>query len=37
MWSKWSFLDKNNHPKTGNPMIIIDGDAYVTYYQNNPR
>jgi len=26
-------LEKRNHPKTGNPMLIVDGDAFVTYYQ----
>ena len=29
-------FQKKNHPKTGDPMIIIDGDAYVSYYQKNP-
>lgn len=29
-------LEKRNHPKTGDPMIILDGDAYVTYNQRNP-
>ncbi len=29
-------FEKRNHPKTREPMIIIDGDAYVTYYQRNP-
>lgn len=29
-------FQKKNHPKTGDPMIVIDGDAYVTYYQKNP-
>ena len=29
-------FEKRNHPKTGDPMIIIDGDAYVTYYQKAP-
>jgi hypothetical protein len=29
-------LEKRNHPKTGDPMIVIDGDAYVTYAQRNP-
>lgn len=29
-------LEKRNHPKTGDPMIIIDGDAYVTYNQRDP-
>lgn len=26
-------LEKRNHPKTGDPMLIIDGDAFVTAYQ----
>jgi hypothetical protein len=26
-------LQKRNHPKTGDPMLIVDGDAYVTAYQ----
>jgi hypothetical protein len=26
-------LEKKNHPKTKDPMLIIEGDAYVTYYQ----
>lgn len=29
-------LEKRNHPKTGDPMIILDGTAYVTYYQKAP-
>lgn len=29
-------LEKRNHPKTGDPMIVIDGDAYVTYNQRAP-
>lgn len=29
-------FQKKNHPKTGDPMIIINGDAYVTYYQRSP-
>lgn len=29
-------LEKRNHPKTGDPMIVIDGDAYVTYAQRAP-
>jgi hypothetical protein len=29
-------FQKKNHPKNGDPMIIIDGDAYVTYYQKSP-
>lgn len=26
-------LEKRNHPKTGDPMIFIDGRGYVTFYQ----
>jgi hypothetical protein len=33
--ASYSF-QKKNHPKTGDPMIVIDGDAYVTYYRKNP-
>jgi hypothetical protein len=29
-------LEKRNHPKTGDPMIVLDGDAYVTYGQRRP-
>lgn len=29
-------LEKRNHPKTGDPMLIIDGDAFVTAYQKQP-
>jgi hypothetical protein len=29
-------LEKRNHPKTGDPMLIVDGDAFVTYYQKQP-
>lgn len=29
-------LQKRNHPKTGDPMLIVDGDAYVTAYQKRP-
>ena len=29
-------LEKRNHPKTGDPMLVIDGDAYVTYHQRPP-
>ena len=29
-------LEKRNHPKTGDPMLIVDGDAFVTYYQKPP-
>lgn len=26
-------FEKRNHPKTGEAMIVVDGDIYVTYYQ----
>jgi hypothetical protein len=29
-------LEKRNHPKTGDPMLVLDGDAFVTYYQRPP-
>ncbi|MBL7859135.1 MAG: hypothetical protein JNM57_15690 [Cyclobacteriaceae bacterium] len=29
-------LQKRNHPKNGDPMIILDGTTYVTYYQKAP-
>lgn len=29
-------LIKRNHPKTGDPMIVLDGTAYVTYFQKSP-
>ncbi|MCP9768092.1 hypothetical protein EGI22_09215 [Lacihabitans sp. LS3-19] len=29
-------FEKRNHPKNGDPMIIIDGEAYVTFYQRKP-
>lgn len=29
-------LQKRNHPKTGDPMLVLDGDAYVTYYNKRP-
>ncbi len=29
-------IELRNHPKTGDPMIVVDGDAYVTAYQKNP-
>ena len=29
-------LERRNHPKTGDPMLIVDGDAYVTAYQKQP-
>jgi hypothetical protein len=28
--------EKRNHPKTGDPMIVLDGDAYVTYSPRRP-
>lgn len=29
-------IELRNHPKTGDPMIVVDGDAYVTAYQKRP-
>ena len=29
-------IELKNHPKTGDPMIVVDGDAYVTAYQRRP-
>jgi hypothetical protein len=29
-------LEKRNHPKTGDPMLMVDGDAFVTYTQRRP-
>lgn len=29
-------LEKRNHPKNNDPMIVLDGEPYVTYYQK-PR
>ncbi|MFN2491275.1 MAG: hypothetical protein ABR501_00135 [Pyrinomonadaceae bacterium] len=29
-------LEKRNHPKNGDPMLIIDGDAYVTATARSP-
>lgn len=29
-------IELRNHPKTGDPMIVVDGDAYVTAYQRRP-
>lgn len=26
-------LEKRNHPRNRDPMIVLDGEAYVTYYQ----
>lgn len=29
-------LEKRNHPRNGDPMLCLDGDCYVTYYQKRP-
>ncbi|MFM8914286.1 MAG: hypothetical protein ACKOE6_15425 [Flammeovirgaceae bacterium] len=29
-------LEKKNHPKNGDPMIVLDGDTYVTFYNKAP-
>ena len=29
-------LEKLNHPKTNDPMLVLDGEAYVTYGQKPP-
>jgi hypothetical protein len=29
-------LEKRNHPKTGDPMLVLDGDAFVTYSPRSP-
>lgn len=29
-------LEKRNHPKTGDPMLVVDGDAFVTQFQKRP-
>ena len=29
-------IQLRNHPKTGDPMIVVDGDAYVTFTQRRP-
>lgn len=29
-------LERRNHPKTNEPMIVLDGDTYVTFYQKAP-
>lgn len=29
-------IELRNHPKTGDPMIVVDGDAYVTATQRQP-
>lgn len=34
--SKVYSFEKRNHPKSNEPMIVIDGDIYVTYYQKAP-
>jgi hypothetical protein len=28
-------LEKRNHPRNGDPMIVLDGETYVTYYQKS--
>jgi hypothetical protein len=29
-------LIKRNHPRNGDPMIVLDGTTYVTYFQKSP-
>jgi hypothetical protein len=29
-------FEKRNHPKTNDPMLIFDGQSFVTYYQKPP-
>ena len=29
-------LQKQNHPKNGDPMIVLDGETYVTFYNKAP-
>lgn len=29
-------LEKRNHPKTGDPMLVLDGEAFTTAYQKAP-
>ncbi|HEY3429252.1 MAG TPA: hypothetical protein VGK39_01165 [Cyclobacteriaceae bacterium] len=29
-------LEKRNHPKNNDPMIVLDGVTYVTFYQKDP-
>ncbi len=29
-------IELRNHPKNGDPMIVVDGDAYVTAYKKRP-
>jgi hypothetical protein len=29
-------LEKRNHPKTGDPMLVLNGQPFVTYYKHAP-
>ncbi len=29
-------LEKRNHPKNGDPMLVVNGQPFVTYYQKTP-
>ncbi len=29
-------LEKRNHPKNNDPMLLLDGQSFVTYYQKPP-
>ena len=29
-------LERRNHPKNGDPMLMVDGDAFVTFYKKDP-
>ena len=29
-------LEKRNHPKNNEPMLVLDGQAFVTFYQKPP-
>jgi len=29
-------MEKRNHPKTGDPMLVMNGQAFVTYFQHVP-
>jgi hypothetical protein len=29
-------LERRNHPKNGDPMLVLDGDAYVTFHKRDP-
>lgn len=31
-----AMLEKRNHPKNNDPMIVLDGITYVTFYQKDP-